>query len=231
MESEARVRITGQFVLGAAIVIVGVLFTLDNLDILDARDYLRFWPVVLVSIGLIQMTQARTAAGVIGGAIWMLVGGVLLGNRLGILHANLLAFWPLLLVLVGARIVWQAYSIGVAGARALDTSAVVSAMAVMGGFDRRIVSKEFRGGELTAFMGGGKLDLREAAPADGQMIVNLFAIMGGFEIVVPETWSLSLEVMPFMGGVEDKTRPPATPSAPCLIVRGFVMMSGVEIKN
>ena len=80
-------------------------------------------------------------------------------------------------------------------------------------------------------MGGGKLDLRDAVPADGRVVVNLFAVMGGFEIIVPDTWSLSLEVTPFMGGVEDKTRPPANPLAPRLFLRGFVMMSGVEIKN
>jgi len=101
----------------------------------------------------------------------------------------------------------------------------------MGGFDRKITSKEFQNGEITAFMGGGKLDLREAAPAGGQAVLNVFALMGGFEIIVPETWSLSLEVMPFMGGIEDKTRTPANPSAPRLVLRGFVMMGGVDIKN
>jgi hypothetical protein len=112
-----------------------------------------------------------------------------------------------------------------------DATAVASAVAVMGGFDRKITSQEFRGGELTAFMGGGKLDLREAMPANGRAIVNVFALMGGFEILVPETWSVSLEVTPFMGGVEDKARTSTSPSAPKLIVRGFVMMSSVEIKN
>ena len=55
--------------------------------------------------------------------------------------------------------------------------------------------------------------------------------MGGFEIIVPETWSVILEVTPFMGGIEDNTRTPASPTAPRLVLRGFVMMSGVEIKN
>jgi len=112
-----------------------------------------------------------------------------------------------------------------------DPGDLVSAVAVMGGFDRKITSHAFRGGELTAFMGGGKLDLRDALPAGGQAIVNVFALMGGFEIIVPETWSVSLEVTPFMGGVEDKARTSTNPSAPRLVVRGFVMMSSVEIKN
>jgi predicted membrane protein len=232
MESEPRFRITSQLILGVAIVVVGVLFTLDNLHILNARDYLRLWPAALIAIGLVHISQARTGSATIGGVLWIFVGGVLLGNRLGILHANVLAYWPLLLVVVGLRIVWQTFAAQRPGPTDADSSGVVSAVAVMGGFDRRIVSKQFRGGELTAFWGGGKLDLREAIPADGgRMVVNVFALMGGFEIIVPETWSLSPEVTPFMGGIEDKTRPPANPSAPTLVVRGFIMMSGVTIKN
>jgi hypothetical protein len=147
------------------------------------------------------------------------------------MDVNIWNYWPLMLVAVGGRIVWQTLSVDTPGERGVDTGSRVSAVAVMGGFDRKITSKEFQGGEITAFMGGGKLDLREAAPAGGQAVVTVFALMGGFEIIVPETWSLSLEVMPFMGGIEDKTTNSANPSAPRLVLRGFVMMGGVDIKN
>jgi predicted membrane protein len=230
MESQPGIRITGQLILGVAIAIAGVLFTLDNLHILHARDYLRFWPVVLIAIGLVHVSQAKTAAGSIGGGIWILAGTVLLGNRLGFFYANIWNFWPLILVLVGGRIVWQtmnANRVPDAG----DTGATVSAIAVMGGFERRVTSHEFRGGEITAFMGGGKLDLRDAMPAGGQAVINIFSMMGGFEIIVPETWRVISEVTPFMGGIEDKSRSSTDPAAPCLILRGFVMMGGVTLKN
>ena len=55
--------------------------------------------------------------------------------------------------------------------------------------------------------------------------------MGGFEILVPETWGVSFEVTPFMGGIEDKARTSTNPSAPRLVIRGFVMMSSVTLKN
>jgi len=230
MESQPRFRLSSQFVLGLAIAALGVLFTLDNLHILRADRYLEYWPIVLVAIGLVHVSQAKSAAGTVGGAIWILVGVILLGGRLGFIHANIWNFWPLILVLVGARIVWQTMD----GNRALDrgdTSATVSAIAVMGGFERRITSHEFRGGEITAFMGGGKVDLRDAMPAGGQAVINIFAMMGGFEILVPETWRVISEVTPFMGGIEDKSRTSTNPSAPCLVLRGFVMMGGVTLKN
>jgi predicted membrane protein len=230
MEPRSGFRITGQLVLGASIAVLGVLFTLDNLHILRAREVLRFWPVALIAIGLVHVSQARSAAGTVGGGVWILVGVVLLGGRLGFFHANIFSLWPLILVLVGARIVWQT----TAGDRALDqgdAGATVSAIAVMGGFERRITSHEFRGGEITAFMGGGKLDLREAMPAGGQAVINIFAMMGGFEILVPEGWRVISELTPFMGGIEDKSRTSTQPTAPCLVLRGFVMMGGVTLKN
>ena len=230
MESQPRLHLSGQLILGLAIAVAGVLFTLDNLHVLRAREYLVYWPIVLVAIGLVHVSQAKSAAGVVGGGIWILVGAVLLGNRLGFIHSNIWNFWPLILVLVGARIVWQTMQTNRAGSLG-DASATVSAIAVMGGFERRITSHEFRGGEITAFMGGGKLDLRDAMPAGGQAVVNVFAMMGGFEIVVPETWRVISEVTPFMGGLEDKSRSSTNPSAPCLVLRGFVMMGGVTLKN
>jgi predicted membrane protein len=230
MEPRPGFRITGQLVLGVAIAILGVLFTLDNLHILRARDFLRFWPLALIAIGLAHVYQAKTAAGSVGGGVWILVGMVLLGNRLGVIHANIFHFWPLILVLVGGRIVWQTLETTRA-AELGDTSATLSAIAVMGGFERRITSHEFRGGEITAFMGGGKLDLRDAMPAGGQAVINIFAMMGGFEILVPETWRVISEVTPFMGGIEDKSRTSTNPSAPCLVLRGFIMMGGVTLKN
>jgi hypothetical protein len=231
MEPRARIRITGQLIVGMAIAGLGLLFTLDNLDVLEARDYLRYWPAGLMAVGVVQIAQARAAAGMVGGAVWLLVGAALLGNRLDYFDVDLRDFWPLLLVAVGGHLVWQAFSPNAPGQRAVDDSAMVSAVAVMGGFDRRLTSTGFRGGELTAIMGGGKLDLRQAAMADGQAVVNVFALMGGFEIIVPDTWSLRVEVMPFMGATEDKTHSLPGPSAPLLIVRGFVMMGSVELKN
>ena len=79
MEPRPGFRITGQLMLGLAIALLGVLFTLDNLHILRAREVLRFWPVALIAIGFVHVSQAKSAAGTVGGGVWILVGVVLLG--------------------------------------------------------------------------------------------------------------------------------------------------------
>ena len=224
-----RFRLTGQLITGLFLAALGILFTLDNLDILEARDFLRYWPVIFIVVGISQVAQARSPAGTIGGSIWILIGGVMLGERLELL-SNVFRFWPLLLIFVGGYVVWQ--SMNRREAPAGDRANRLSAIAVLGGVDRRVVASSFVGGDVTAFMGGGKLDLREATLAPGtEAVVDVTTVMGGFEIKVPETWNVIVDIVPFMGGYEDKTRQPADPAAPRLRIRGFVMMGGVEIRN
>ena len=56
---EPRRRITPQLLMGLVIIAVGVLFTLDNLGMLEAQEYLRYWPAGLVAIGGLKLWQAR----------------------------------------------------------------------------------------------------------------------------------------------------------------------------
>jgi len=219
-----------QIVLDLMIATVGVLFTLDNLHVLRARNFLQFWPIVFVAIGLAQIAQARNSGRVWSGSIWIGIGLVMLANGLGLLHVRIWSLWPLALVVVGGRIFWRAYRPGVPLGPLADTEATATVTAILGGFERRITSPSFQRAELTAFMGGGKLDLRDAVLAPGGGVIDVFSIMGGFEIVVPDSWAVDVEVTPFLGGCDDKTIPHPG-GTPRLSIRGFVMMGGLTIKN
>ena len=221
-----------QVVIGIIVVALGVLFTLDNLHILRARDYLQLWPAAFIVVGIAQFAQARTAGRRLAGLLWILLGATLVANRLGWVSVNIWAYWPLLLVAVGARIFWQAFYTSTPQELSPDADAAISMLAVLGGSNRRVASQAFQRAEITAFMGGGKLDLLDATMAPGGAVVDVFAVMGGFEILVPPTWNVDVEVTPFMGGFDDKTiQPPASASGPRLRIRGFVMMGGLDVKN
>jgi predicted membrane protein len=220
-----------QVVMGLIIAMAGVLFTLDNLNVLRARNFLQFWPLVFITIGLAQIAQARSSSRVWAGSIWIAIGLLMLANRLGLLPVNVWSLWPLLLVFVGARIFWRAYSARPAPDAQTDVESTATVTAILGGFERRVSSASFQRAELTAFLGGGKLDLRDATLAPGGAVLDVFSVMGGFEIFVPDSWPVDVEVSPVMGGCEDKTAPHPGATGPRLRVRGFVMMGGLEIKN
>jgi len=228
---DATFRLTPQLFVGVIVIVVGVLMTLDNLQVLDAERYLRFWPAGLIALGLVKVWNSRDGmGGSLGGFMFVVIGTWLLLEQTALLRVSFWDMWPALLVFFGLFLVWQ----GLSGPRrrppAGDSNALISATAVLGGVARGNNSTAFRGGELTAMMGGCEIDLRHAS-IDGEAVIDVFALWGGIEIRVPPDWTVVSKITPILGGVDDKTRPPQGASRHCLVLRGFVVMAGVEIKN
>jgi predicted membrane protein len=226
--SQAR-SIAPQLVMGVLIVIVGLLFTLQNVGFTDANEYLRYWPVALIALGLLKLWQG-TGGAVCGGFIFLFAGVWLLLQGMGIVTISLWNLWPMLLVFAGASMVWRGMRGGGVEPTAGDTHSTVRAVAVLAGVNRGSTSKTFRGGDITAVLGGCQIDLRQAT-IEGDAVIDVFAMWGGIEIKVPENWSVTGRVTPILGGYEDKTRPVRDGTNQRLLVRGLVMMGGVEIKN
>jgi hypothetical protein len=222
--------VTPHLVFGLLIIFIGVVFTLDNLDLVDSNQIFQYWPTGLILLGATKFWQGRREhGGGLTGGLLMLVGIWLQLEVFDYVDQSIFNLWPLLLVIAGGALVWQ----GIRGKRprpepTSDTS--IHAVAVLAGVERGSNSTTFRGGELTAFMGGCEIDLRQAA-IHGEAVIDVFAMWGGIEIRVPDEWRVIGRVTPIMGGFEDKTRPPRGAAAHTLVIRGFVLMGGVEVKN
>src|ERR1700733_4042248 len=96
--------LTPKFVIGACLVLMGVVLALEQLGLLEAHHLLRFWPAALIIIGLVmlQRTEKHSA---LRALLLIVIGGWLLLNTLGWVSLDLWEFIvPLVLVLVGARI-------------------------------------------------------------------------------------------------------------------------------
>lgn len=105
----------------------------------------------------------------------------------------------------------------------------VSAFAFWSGITRR-VSAGFKRANLAAVMGGIELDLRPAVMVGGRATVEVFVLMGGLEITVPPDWSVANEALVIMGGVDDRSNG-STGGTKVLVIRGLVLMGGVELKT
>ncbi len=222
-------RLSPQLVLGLCAIGFGILLTLDNLHIMRLGDVWRFWPAILIVVGIMQILWAGHASGLGSGVILSAAGALLLLANLHYLRFSLWDYWPLVLVAIGGSIVWQALE----RERGLPAGSeeVVNGFAIMSGVVRSCNSQSFRGGDLTAIMGGCEIDLRQASIKDGEAAFQLLAFWGGIEIKVPEDWSIRSSVIPILGGFEDKTRPPRDGSAKTLFIKGFAIMGGIEVRN
>jgi len=244
----------GRLALGLVVIAIGVLFTLDRLGYVDAGDFWEYWPVLLIAIGIGRLLQPRGTHERGFGVVLIVIGIWFLLSNVGVIHYTFGDVWPILLVVLGVMMVWRAItgpflgsprrrlkeaiasgdgSAAVAGPATggADTSKTVNGFALLGGVKRRCVSQDFRGGSLTAIMGGCELDLRNASISSGQAVVDTFAFLGGIDIKVPQEWSVVAQGTPILGAFDDKTVRVGGDASKVLVVKGTAFLGGVEIKN
>lgn len=123
----------------------------------------------------------------------------------------------------------QGFSFG--SAQSSDQAEYVRSFAMLSGHELRPVSRPFRGADLNAIMGGIKLDLSSARMEGDTAVIEVFAFWGGVEIFVPPDWTVTSEVTTLLAGFIDKRRPTSVVPTKHLVVKGMVVMAGVEIKN
>jgi predicted membrane protein len=224
----------GQVVVGLLVVAMGVLFLLDNLGYVGLRHALSFWPIAFIVAGASMLVSQKERNGHVSGLVLIGVGLVLLLKHMGLIYVSWNMVWPLLLILAGGLILFRTMgggrsprvSLDKTGAAADDT---IDITAILGGVERRIVSPDFRGGEISALLGGCELDLRGCSIVK-EAVINVFTVCGGITIKVPADWTVVLDGVPVAGGFSQKTAV-APDTGKRLVITGYAIMGGVEVRN
>jgi predicted membrane protein len=220
-----------QVILGLLIILFGGILLLDRIDMIEAREYLRWWPILLVAYGVSRIVDpgARQGRGI--GWFFVILGSIFLLDKFDVFDFRIWDLWPLVFVFIGGSLVWRALQRRQGATGTADAVDSVNGFAFWSGIERKNVSKQFRGGELTAIMGGMEIDLTGAVMAGPEARIDIFVVWGGIEIRVPDTWVVIVEGTPVMGGISDESRRPSGENPPRLVIRGTAIMGGVEIKN
>lgn len=106
-----------------------------------------------------------------------------------------------------------------------------TAIAIMGGFERKgnwVVPPSFT---AVAFMGGGTIDMRDARFAERAVTIHVTAIMGGIEVVVPQDAQVDVTGIGFMGGFDHGASGGGEPGGPVIRINGLAFMGGVGVKR
>jgi predicted membrane protein len=225
----AAARITPRLIVGLGILSLGLLWTLDNLNLINAHRITEWWPIIIVAVGVAKFFDARSSR--IAAVVIAFVGTLILIDNLDYADIDFGDLIPLGIALIGGKLVWDAVTRrGVRKSGDEDPAALINAFAVMAGVGRQSTSQAFRGGDATAIMGGVEIDLRNAQIAPNEeAVIDVFALWGGVELIVPDHWRVVGNVMPLLGGFDDKSVSPST--GPILVVRGAAVMGAIAVKN
>lgn len=94
------------------------------------------------------------------------------------------------------------------------------------------MSKNFKGGDITNFMGGTEIDLTQA-DINGQIKIDATNIFGGTKLIVPPTWDVHSNVTCIFGGVDDKRQFNGEILNPDKVIHldGTCLFGGIEIRS
>lgn len=225
-------------VVGIVFLTLGALLFADRFDIIPFawNRYLFTWQSLLIFLGLISLTKRESRA---TGMVLIAVGGFFLASRiLGYPFGIRYFFWPI--VFVGLGLILILHRSGsmrhskVGFTKGVIDMDFIDDVAIFGGSEQKITSKNFRGGKISNIFGGSTFDMMDAELAPGQNVLDVFCLFGGSKIIVPSGWRVKVEVTSIFGGYNDKRRVAPRTDAENgreLVLRGVMIFGGGEIKG
>ncbi len=224
---EKRNNITTNTVIGIIVMLVGGLFLARNFDFFPV-EYLRLiftWQSILIVIGVITyLSSGNKPLGVIIASIGIL--------------GFIPNFWALLLIGLGVYIIYKnqskpkrdnIYESSELG----NESDYINDISIFGGSKKSFQVDNFRGGNITAIFGGSEINMTDSSLHDGISTLNLFFLFGGSSIRVPSNWNVFIQLTPIFGGFKDNRVLVSDESTnnEKLVIRGFVLFGGGDLKN
>lgn len=230
MANVATQRSTTGVIFGLFLAAMGALITAGNLDLLPFQPaLLDFLPLLLAVVALDRLLAGLPSRAAVLLAVAVVAGWLRFHPDPEFGIRDVIRLWPLLIVLFGVMTVLRAFG---RGEKPVEKRADGGELAFFSNLRQVVRDQSYRGGSLFAMLGGHHLDLRAARLSDDGAVLQIFAFWGGIEIVVPEGWGVRMEVNAVLAGADDKTTSRLQiPGAPGLVVRGLVVMGGVEIHH
>jgi predicted membrane protein len=234
-------RRKGRFIGGAVFIIVGACLLLQRLD-LNLPHWLFSWQMILIAVGIVVGAKHNFRFG--GWIVMVLVGGIFLANEILNLPYDTARFiWPVALILVGIMLIfkrnyhvteWPSKKHSFGSSEEFATGEdMLSANAIFGSVNKVVMSKNFKGGDVSAIFGGAVINFMNA-DINGTATLDVSAVFGGCEIIVPANWKVQVDIDAILGGVEDKRNTNVISAGPIeklLILKGSCVFGGVEIKS
>jgi predicted membrane protein len=223
---------SGKKMFGLLLVSIGAIWAMKEGGV-PLPDWIFSWGLLLIAVGLVNGFKNNFKLG--GWLIPLLIGGVFFADEfypMDNIHAFL---WPLVLVAFGLIMIFKPKHSAQNCSKSAFTSKgetdieFLEMTTVMGGAEKNVMSQNFKGGNVTSFLGGSEINFLKA-DLHGTAILDVTCVMGGSKLTVPANWLVKSEVTAIMGGVEDKRLiNDAADLDKVLIIKGTTVMGAIEI--
>lgn len=221
-----------RFVFGVVLLVLGVLFLIDQLNIFTNFDISIWkvigiaWPLVLIYLGTNLLIKERKNT---GGIILIVLGVLFLGSN--IFEVSFFSmFWPFILIAIALSILIDKDESKINIANVHVNAVVINEDVIFWGMDKKVISDSFEGGEVTCVFGGGKLDISEVKISKEGAKLEINCIFGGLELILPEGINVVTNGTGVFGGWSPNLKSTSS-SGPKLEIVGAAVFGGVEIKD
>jgi len=225
-------RKNSRAILGVILVAVGLLMIAGTMRWIpfEIRSWLFSWQTIVLTIGaILLLTKENKGPGI----ILIIIGGFFLVvdtvDNAYYLHR---LFWPSMIILIGLVFIIRGNRPHHRERSEITDDDSLDDLAIFGGGQKLITSKNFKGGKITAVFGGSQIDFTQAQLANGINTIDIVAVLGGTKLIVPRDWDIQLEVTAVFGGFADKRLgDPHIVQDPSkkLVIKGVAIFGGGEL--
>ncbi|MET0243060.1 MAG: DUF5668 domain-containing protein [Flavitalea sp.] len=103
--------------------------------------------------------------------------------------------------------------------------------AVFGAVNRKVFSKNFKGGEAVCVLGGSEIDMMNADITEGPIELEIVCILGGATLFIPPNWYVKTNMSSVFGGVDDRRKNINPDPSKVILIKGVCIFGGMEIKT
>ena len=222
----------GRALAGFVVVLVGSALLLKQLHV-PLPWWLFSFPMLLIVIGI--YAEIKSGFRGIGWLIPIAIGSFFMMDRIYFDFEFRRFFWASMIIVIGLFMILRPRRRrGLKWSEDVSSEDRFDATAVFGGVKKNVITKDFKGGEVTSIFGGSEINLSQA-DINGRAVLEVTTLFGGSKIIVPANWQVNSDgLTAILGALEDKRAimaNPATDSNKVLVIRGTVMFGGIEIKS
>lgn len=235
---ESRQR-NAKILTAVIIIAVGILILLKQTG-MYIPHWILSWEMILITIGVVMLIKHNFKK--TGAYVMILIGSLFLLNDAipDLIEARFI--WPIVIITIGISMLikyvfvpskQKNFTNNETDFKDIPSEDYVQSAAFFSGITKKIVSKNFKGANITSVFGGNEINLSQA-DFSGEAVLDVSCIFGGVTLIIPSHWKLKSDLTSIFGGIEDQ-RPSVLNDSigdeKTIILKGVCVFGGIEIHS